>query len=213
MPKSFFHVWTPQQLALLGTVSDRRVGEAIGVSLYAVARKRNSLGITASSPKPRRRIWTKRQLALLGKIPDGQVSAITGACTPAIIALRARLGIAAFVRKEAWRKFTAKEIALLGTKSDGVLARRWGTTTGVISSRRIKLGIPSYRAQNFTMRPFKRASAWTHKELNLLGTQTDEKIGQLIGLGSQVVRLKRISLGIPANRGVGRRNIPAPAKP
>jgi transposase len=41
---------------------------------------------------------------------------------------------------------------------------------------------------------------WKKRELRLLGTMSDERLGARLGLSTESVRLKRIELGIPAHR-------------
>jgi hypothetical protein len=203
MASKKIHQWTIKEIALLGTMSDRRCAELLGLSQYSIFSERNRRAIPANAPRPTRLKWSKKQIALLGKVPDGEVATMVGTWPSVVFNKRVQLGIPAYVRKECWRKFTKKEISLLGTKPDSFFAKKFGTTVAIIGSRRISLGIPSYRARNSPTRPWKLDHDWTPKEIALLGTQTDQKIAKILDIGAAAVRAKRIRLGIPANRGRG----------
>jgi hypothetical protein len=57
------HLWSPQELALLGTMSDADVGKEVGLSSSAVNMKRLSLGIPAFKPAAPRVDWSEGKLA------------------------------------------------------------------------------------------------------------------------------------------------------
>jgi hypothetical protein len=66
--------WTPEQLAMLGTMLDADVARLTGRTPDAVRCCRQKLGIgNPSSP-----VWTEEELALLGTMPDEVVAARTG---------------------------------------------------------------------------------------------------------------------------------------
>ena len=69
--------WPADQLALLGTDSDKRVAELLGRPIGTVVSMRRAKGIPALNEQ-RQRKWTKKELALLGTMRDADVARLTG---------------------------------------------------------------------------------------------------------------------------------------
>lgn len=84
--------WTEKEKALLGKLSDKEVGERVGVSRGAAKARRLALGIPAV-PRSDYHRWNARELALLGKLPDGDVAASLGVSIKAVRLRRLREGI------------------------------------------------------------------------------------------------------------------------
>jgi hypothetical protein len=82
--------WTPQELALLGTLPDEEVAARIGKTPGAVRQKREELGI----PNPAANSWTAEDIALLGTLSDEEVAARLGRSRTAVTQKRCQLGIA-----------------------------------------------------------------------------------------------------------------------
>jgi hypothetical protein len=82
--------WTPQELALLGTLPDEEVAAQIGKTPGAVRVMRTRLGIS----NPAANSWTAEGIALLGTLPDGEVARLLGRSRAAVTQKRCQLGIA-----------------------------------------------------------------------------------------------------------------------
>ena len=83
--------WTEEELALIGTDSDKAVAKALGLPVNVVKHKRESLGISLLAQR-----WNEEQIALLGTAPDSQLARTLGKSTSAIQRKREKLGIPAF---------------------------------------------------------------------------------------------------------------------
>ncbi|MCF7673703.1 MAG: hypothetical protein K9N23_01335 [Akkermansiaceae bacterium] len=107
---------------------------------------------------------------------------------------RVSLGIRCYARKsKSWHYWTKKEIALLGKMPDGDVALKTGINKASVAWKRCKLKIPPFTNK----RPKKLLTAWTRKEIAVLGKMTDAAAAAALDLAHSAVRLKRISLGIP----------------
>jgi len=170
--------WTDEEIALIGTDSDRAVANALGLSVNVVANKRVRLGISRLSQR-----WKQHEIALLGTAPDSQLARKLGKSSSAIWRKREQLGIPTFLIR-----WTDEEIALIGTASDPEVARKLGRTAACVQSKREQLGIPAFVVR------------WTRAELTLLGTDTDQNIARLLGRTEMAVKVKRSKLRIHAYR-------------
>jgi hypothetical protein len=171
--------WTEEELALIGTDSDKAVAQALGMPLNVVKQKRDKLGISLLAQR-----WKEHEIALLGTAPDSELARTLGKPTSVIWRKREKLGIPAFVLKP-WAE---AEIALLGTESDPEVGRRLGRPAHVIQAKRERLGIPA-----FILR-------WTPAELALLGTDTDRNIAKLLNRTEVAVKVQRNKSRIPVYR-------------
>ena len=68
------HQWTAQELALLGTMSDKKVAEQLGLPVHTVARKSRILGLTFQKQEK----WSAEHVALLGTASDSAVARLVG---------------------------------------------------------------------------------------------------------------------------------------
>jgi hypothetical protein len=85
-------VWTPEEEALLGVISDRQVAKATGRTLYSVAAKRRYLG--RSDPEPEGESgdrWTVEEDGLVARLLPVEAAAATGRPLHCIYARRAIL--------------------------------------------------------------------------------------------------------------------------
>ena len=171
--------WTEEELALIGTDSDKAVAKALGLPVNVVQYKRETLGISLLAQR-----WKKEEIALLGTAPDSQLARTLGKSSSAVQRKREKLGIPAFVEKP----WTEAEIALLGRASDPEVGRKLGRPASCINAKRKQLGIPA-----FILR-------WTPAELALLGTDTDENIARLLNRTEEAVKVQRNKSGIPVYR-------------
>jgi hypothetical protein len=193
-PQRVRYNWTRRSIAMLGTMPDIDLASKLNLSIKTVLLKRQSLGIPSSRP-PKSIKWTPALIATLGKMPDGEVAKINGMNILSVQKKRVSLGIRCYARKsKIWHYWTKKELALLGKMSDGDVALRTGINKASVAWKRCKLKIPSFT----TKRPKKLLTDWTRKEISVLGKMTDAAAAATLDLAHSAVRLKRISLGIPA---------------
>jgi hypothetical protein len=83
-------LWTPEDVALLGTVPDDEVAQRTGRTAGAVRQKREELGI----PNPAGNRWRPEDIALLGTLPDAEVARQLGRAIQSVTQKRIKLGIA-----------------------------------------------------------------------------------------------------------------------
>lgn len=91
--------WSPEQISLLGTDTDRAIATKIGRSLGAVETKRADLGIPAH--RQHRFDWTPARLRLLGRMSDAALAGQLGCDYKTVFRERRRRGIAAFAPQHA----------------------------------------------------------------------------------------------------------------
>ena len=114
------HDWSDEDRALLGTISDKAVGEALGLPVHVVVYKRRSLGIEASVLEP----WRDDEIRLLGTNIDSEVARTLGRSLSSVRTKRLRLGI-----PPCTSSWTDEEIALLGSETDREISRRLGRSS------------------------------------------------------------------------------------
>lgn len=190
--------WSPQNVGLLGTMTDQEVADRIGGKADAIREKRLSLGIKAyrpeSSPikgKPRPNFnWTEQAVAMLGKKPDKQVAQDLGLAATTVALKRRTLGIEGHTARKPAIKMPANLKRELGKSSDAAIASKLGISTSVVSRYRRRLGIDPFMEHHF-LPP--EADA-------LLGKVIDREVGARFGVSINCVRERRIKLGITANR-------------
>jgi hypothetical protein len=83
-------LWTPEEVALLGVLTDDEVAQRTGRTPEAVRQKREELGI--ENPAGRRR-WTQEELNLLGNMTDEEVAKKVGRPPSAVTQKRLKQGI------------------------------------------------------------------------------------------------------------------------
>jgi hypothetical protein len=82
-------LWTPEDIAPLGTVPDEEVARRTGRTAGAVRQKRQGLGI----PNPTGNRWPAEHVALLGTLPDWEVARRVGRSLRAVLQERLKLCI------------------------------------------------------------------------------------------------------------------------
>ncbi len=82
-------LWTPEDIALLGTVPDEDVARKTSRTVEAVRQKREKLGI----PNPAGNRWRQDEAALLGTLPDREVARRPGRSLQSVTQKRIKLGI------------------------------------------------------------------------------------------------------------------------
>lgn len=186
--------WTPQNIALLGTMTDQQVADRIGGKADAIREKRLYLGIKAYKPqaspvkgKPRPNFnWTELAIALLGTKPDKQVAEELGLAITTVALKRRTLGIAGLKVRRPPIEMPAKLKLQLGKSSDASIAMKLGVSTSAVSRYRRRLGIE----------PFMEHNQLPVEADAVLGKMSDRQIGKLYGVSTNWVRERRIKLGI-----------------
>lgn len=129
-------VWEASSLALLGKMSDVRIAESLGITIFAVFKKRNDLGIKTCQEQ-----LDEAVIPLLGTMPDKHVAEMFGLSPIALNFKRKALSISAFRPQIT---LPAELIPLLGTASDGSLARKFGVKASAVFARRKAKGILAF---------------------------------------------------------------------
>jgi len=136
--------WTPKLLARLGKESDTRVAQSMGVDIWVVCAKRNSLGI----PKYKIVQWVPELIGRLGKEPDSVIARSMGASVTAVSMKRCQMRIPKFVKvKFNW---TVTRTKRLGKKSDRMVAESLGLPVKMVTGKRHALGIPCASVSRWT---------------------------------------------------------------
>lgn len=190
--------WTDTQLALLGSMSDSRVAELLGISCRTVGAQRVKRGISASgqTTDEKRHRWKKRQLAWLGNLTDTEVARRLGLSAPTVRAKRMSLGRppAAGATNTSQRIWKKRDLKRLGRVPDQELAAWLGITRQEVVTKRQEFGIPSYAEQA-------QQTRWTPERLARLGEVADSQLAREIGITTSAVgELRR-------RRGIGKRSL------
>lgn len=206
-PYHKINLWLPEQLALLGTMSDEEAARLTGHPVKSVEGKRIALGRPKFDPKQRlitRKhnlaalggkafmkagagycTWTPEEDALLGKYSDAQVAGRLGCSTARVRRRRRLLGVAS--NNPEHRHWTAKEIALLGTAPDREVGKLVKRSLENVRYKRLQLGI-SFSNPGYEI--------WTEDQIRLLGTMPDGEVARITGHSLQSVRGARTRHGI-----------------
>lgn len=144
--------WTPEELALLGTDTDRKIAAMLDAPEGSVKRQRKELGIPSfkvSKPAPDFSVAD----TLFGRVSDAGVVRITGLSYHLVNQRRRQLGIAAFEPPAPPPKPVKPPIvwepecdALIGFAPDGLVAARFGKSVRAVVMRRGRLGRAKYEA-------------------------------------------------------------------
>ena len=127
--------WTQTMLNLLGTDTDKNIGNRFGIRKDTVRKKRERLGI------PRYTRITNEAIAFMGKIPDSEIAKLVDMDTASIGAARRKLGIPACPRGRQWDE---EEIALLGKYSDTKIGNMLGISHDMVRWARLRYNRPAY---------------------------------------------------------------------
>jgi len=115
------------EIAVLGTDTDRAVANALGRDVPTSQWNRRKLGIPAVGRKrppgvPHVRPFSAREITLLGADTDRAIARRLRRNPGTVDEKRRKLGIPPFCKPSEIRPFTADEIALLGTDTDKAVA-------------------------------------------------------------------------------------------
>ena len=185
--------WTPEKMALLGTLPDKQAARLAGVTTNAAFMKRVSTGIPpfGKSSADAKFQWKEAHRKSLGKVPDEALADKLGISASVVTAKRHSMGITASRPSRNIRKpWTRQELAMLGKKPDTIVAEKTGRGRRHIRAKRESLGIPPFQLHT-TIR-------WTLKTTKKLGSMPDAELAKELGVASGTVALHRRRLGIPA---------------
>lgn len=127
--------WTPELVAMLGTMIDRALAAKLGCSSHAVYMARRYHHVPCFKAPG---TWTAERVALLGTAPDAEIAARIGINHVSVAKARMRRGVPAFQLQKPW---TAEELAFLGTTSDAEVAERVGRSQAAVRAARHDRGI------------------------------------------------------------------------
>ncbi len=182
--------WTAEEDALLGTISDARLAEALARSRMAVYLRRRMLGIRASKPGPVKIRWTKRRLARLGRGTDSAVAREMGLHKSSVQKKRLALGIAARVAKGP--VLPTRELKRLLHLANNIVLARTGLKSETINDLREKYGIEA--PTSFIESP------WTPQAMERLGKVTDAQLADELGVCLTAARGRRLAAGRAPSR-------------
>ncbi|HTV39279.1 MAG TPA: hypothetical protein VMF08_01780 [Candidatus Sulfotelmatobacter sp.] len=177
--------WTPEEDALLGTLSDAEVAKKLGCSIMRVFRRRSLLGV--KNKNPMRRKWTQEEIALLGTKSDREVGLLIGKSVGNVRFKRIELGIP--FKNEHYEAWKPEELALLGKLPDEEVAARTRHSLSSVRQARHKRHIQGTRTT---------APRWSPEEDAVLGTASDAEIAARLNRTIKAVTHRRVIKGIPA---------------
>lgn len=212
--------WSPEDLALLGQVSDHEVARLLGLCATTVRLKRVKLGIPPFQERPEPIAWTPERLARLGRCPDSQLAEEFGISTAAVLRKRTQLGIPACLEKRPVVR--SKRAAQLLRLPNHQVRARTGLGWATIESLRRDLEIEPPPAVPPDVSPegpgaggkpprcpeggagaggipgpgSRRACGWLPEEVALLGTAPDAEIAALLARTVEGVARRRSQLAI-----------------
>jgi hypothetical protein len=172
--------WTAEREALLGTDSDQKIADRLGVAIHVVQHRRKSLGIPAANP--RKYIDWKPIDPLLGKEADAALAERFGISPDSVRLRRLKLGIAPArgERRTLVRNSSLKR--LLGKPTQEITE----ISASEVHILRHELGVP-YPP---------RRTRWTEENLARLGREPDQAIASDFGISVASVRQMRYKHGI-----------------
>ena len=178
--------WTPDKIAILGTMPDKVVAAQLGVTNSSVFSKRVSLGIApfGKSNEETQFNWKPSHLKRLGTVPDSVLAKEFGISESVVISKRHALGIdpsgGATRRRREWTK---KELAMLGKKPDTVVSALTGRGRRHVRAKRESLGIGPFQQQ--------KTIKWTNAIIKKMGKLTNRELAAELGVSEGTVALHR----------------------
>ncbi len=207
--------WNKKQLALLGTASDERIAEKLGLVKSAVSARRWKLGIApfCETRETKTHHWTKKELGWLGKLKDVEIGRRIGLSAPSVAWKRRSLGIGQSSQQgQTCRKWTKQELALLGKTPDTVIASQLKIHRHQVGLKRQELGIATFKLKAKPTTQIRRVStavqkstssldpgkqiSWNAKLVARLGREPDAKVARDLGVSVKAVAARRRALGI-----------------
>jgi DNA-binding CsgD family transcriptional regulator len=219
--------WQPEELTLLGKVSDGELARALGIATATVTIKRQRLGIPPFQPAPPAIEWTPAKVSRLGRAPDTEIARELGISPGSVNAKRQELGIPATLENRPIER--NEELACLLNLPDTEVVRRTGVNWRTVQRLRRDLGIPEPAATSLPLqaRPagasggdgsvstpsadgresrgavkpeWRKKYRWRPEELALLGSATDEEVARRLARTVGAVRCRRQAAGVLRRR-------------
>lgn len=137
-------------LDLLGRISDSRISEKTGYSVYIIKKFREQNKISPirksilESLEPNQR---KKLLSMLGKVHDRELAEKFNVSYDAIRRIRKKMNVPALREEKSLQKTIEENEylkSLLGTMTDKALADKTGLSINIIGKMRRTLNIPSF---------------------------------------------------------------------
>lgn len=207
--------WKPEELALLGKVSDGELAKALRLAKTTVTNKRQFLAIPPFLPPPRPIQWSSEMIERLGKAPDAHVAEELGLGRATVALKRQALGIPPTVENLPVER--NEEIAELLRLPYAEVKRRTGIQWETIQRLREELGVqetvvaPADRVGGGTLVPpdpaadaeapavsapaLRAKHRWKPQEVALVGAGPDDVIAARIQRTAGAVRTQRLVLG------------------
>lgn len=149
-------------------------------------------GIMVYMAKGSSATWTPEADALIGTDADWAIAKILGVSTYTVFARRHKLGIPAFGLNAKIHWTPEMDACIVPTRSNKDIALQLGLYVRTVTKRRRALGIPlTYR---------KGRRAWTPEMDTLLGTASDQRVSEKLGVTLHQVRGRRLKLDIKSHR-------------
>lgn len=213
--------WQPEDLALLGKVSDGELARTLGLARTSVTNKRQKLGIPPFQPAPRPIEWTSAMIERLGRASDSQVAEELGISAQSVTLKRQALGIPATLENRPVER--NEEVVKLLRFPDTEVLHRTGLNWRTIQRLRRDLGMPEVSlppaealsaegmgdipssgrerrpGSNDPGRPeaaWRAGYRWRAEEIALVGPASDEEIAARLGRSVEAVRSRRQKLEI-----------------
>lgn len=181
-------IWTKAHDDLLGVASDRHLAEIWGVDEGSVYQHRRLLAIPAHGkghPFP----WTPVMVAMLYTDLDHTIAQRFGISTMRVAIRRREMRIPNRGIRHNQIVWTPAMIAQLGKREDGDIAKDYGLARPTVSAQRRSLGIARLRPTKVN---------WSSSQvIRLMGSASDRKIAQRLGVDGETVRTRRTAAGIP----------------
>jgi hypothetical protein len=212
--------WQPEELALLGKVSDGELASTLGLATATVNRKRQELDIPPLQPALRPIEWTPAMIERLGKASDARVADELGISVNSVARKRQALGIPATMENHPVER--NEDVAELLRLPSAEVQRRTGMKWETIQRLRRELGVqepilapkevlaaqagvdpsaphePAGHSETpvVSAAPLRSSCRWTPEELALLGSAPDREIAARFGRTVGAVKRQRAVLGL-----------------
>lgn len=134
--------------------------------------------------------WSDEMLAQLGQEKDVLLAERWGTSAKTVNLKRNALGIPAYGHFQ----WAPEAVALLGTQPDAAVAQQLGISKASVVAKRGELGIASVSSSSSGGGSFQ----WSDTAVALLGTASDAKVAQQLGLSRLTVYNARVARQIPA---------------
>ena len=178
--------WTPDRIAVLGTMPDKQAAKVVGVTNSAAFTKRVSLGIPAYGPSRKECMiqWRAPDIRKLGKVADAVLADKLGVSASVVSSKRHSMGIPAWQPTSKLRRpWTKHEVSMLGKKPDTVVSAETKRGRRHVRAKRESLGIPAFQQQ--------KSIHWSKEIIKRMGTVTNAELAKELGVSLGTVALHR----------------------